>query len=409
MVGFTERERYRVLNRRKMISSQMTKCIALILSGGSGSRFGSNIPKQYHHLNGKSVLRHAIDAFIDHESVDSVRVVVRPGDEELYQSAVQNVQILPSVEGGETRQISTLNGLRSFSNTPPDIVLIHDGARPFPSKTLISEIVKNLKTKIAVVPTIPLYDTLKLISNNGLIIDTVDRSRVVRAQTPQGFRYQEIFNAHLKFLGHNYSDDATIAEKAGIEVTQVAGHEDNIKITHSKDINRAKEIIGVDKMIVRTGIGFDVHAFGQGTHIILGGIKIKFHRGLLGHSDADTLLHALTDAILGAICREDIGFHFPPTDPKWADADSAIFLKHAANMLDQLGGFITSLDSTIICENPKIAPHRDAICKNIAKILNLPKDRISVKATTTEQLGFTGREDGLAAQAIATVMLPSSL
>ncbi len=385
----------------------MPSCTALVLSGGSGSRFGSDIPKQYQILAGKSILRRAVECFLRHPQVDAVRVVVRDGDEDLYRAAIVDLPVLLPVTGGDTRQASTLNGLESLTGDPPDLVLIHDGARPFPSHALIDGVIGALETHSGAIPAIPVSDTLKRISPDRMIEDTVDRSALVRAQTPQGFRFEEILAAHRKASGREFTDDAMIAAEAGLSVIQTDGDEDNLKITTQGDIARAERILGMGGMIFRTGSGFDVHSFGPGDHVILGGVRIDHDQGLVGHSDADALLHALTDAILGAIAEGDIGTHFPPSDPQWAGADSAVFLRHAAEMVSARGGEISGLDATIICERPKIGPHRDAIRNRIAEILDLPLERISIKATTTEQLGFTGRKEGLAAQAIATVMLPS--
>lgn len=380
---------------------------ALLLAGGSGSRFGGEVPKQYQMLGGKSVLRRAADEFLGHPAIDHVRVVLRDEDLPLYRSAFANAAVLPPVAGGPTRQESARLGLESLRELSPDGVLIHDGARPFPDAALIDRAIAALDRCPAAIPALPVVDTLKRGDADGALISaTVDRSGLWRAQTPQAFRYREIVEAHDRARGQELTDDAMIAEAAGLPVALVMGSEDNIKITTRDDMTRAARFIEASVGITRIGSGFDVHAFCPGDHVMLGGIRIPHEFGLEGHSDADAALHALTDALLGAIGDGDIGSHFPPTDPKWRGADSAAFLRHAASLVADRGGLIANVDVTIICERPKIGPHRDAIRGRIADILSLDIGAVSVKATTTEGLGFTGRREGIAAQAVAAIRVP---
>lgn len=391
----------------------MTGCAALVLAGGSGSRFGGETPKQYQSLAGKAVLRHAVDAFRTHPKVDFVRVVLRPGDQAHYDTSLDDIAgepgILPPVDGGETRQDSTRLGLQSLKDLNPDMVLIHDGARPFPNGDLISRTLTALKDHPGIIPALPISDTVKRAEGKeNLITGTIDRSGLWRAQTPQAFRYRDILAAHDKARGQEMTDDAMIAEHAGLAVALVMGHEDNIKITTQEDMTRADRILGHQQVTTRVGTGFDVHAFCPGDHVVLGGVRIDHDFSLEGHSDADAALHALTDAVLGAIGDGDIGTHFPPSDPQWRDAASSAFLSHAARLVRDRGGDISNVDVTIICERPKILPHRDAMRTAIAAMLEIDETAVSIKATTTEGLGFTGRREGIAAQAIAAVRLPSA-
>lgn len=385
----------------------MTGCAALVLAGGSGSRFGGEIPKQYQMLGDRIVLRHAVDAFLAHPSVDQVRVVLRPEDRPLYDDAFTDIPILSPTIGGATRQESTCLGLESLRELAPDHVLIHDGARPFPDSGIIDRTLGALKGHPGAIPALPVNDTLKRASADGeTISDTVDRSGLWRAQTPQGFRFQDILAAHDKARGNEMTDDAMIAEKAGLPVALVTGSEDNIKITTPEDMDRVTLLLSGRQAVSRIGFGFDVHAFCAGDHVMLCGVRIPHDHALEGHSDADAGLHALTDALLGAIGDGDIGAHFPPSDPKWRDADSADFLKHAGKLIADRNGAIANVDVTLICESPKIGPHRDNMRQRIADILSIHVSAVSVKATTTEGLGFTGRREGIAAQAVASVMLP---
>ncbi|TVR83607.1 MAG: bifunctional 2-C-methyl-D-erythritol 4-phosphate cytidylyltransferase/2-C-methyl-D-erythritol 2,4-cyclodiphosphate synthase [Rhodospirillales bacterium] len=387
----------------------MTGVVALIVAGGRGERFGSGVPKQYQLLSGVPMLRRAVEPFVRHPGVDRVRVVYRAADHDLYASAMAGLDLDPPVAGGDSRQESARLGLESLAPDPPGSVLIHDAARPCCPSDLIDRALEALKTAPAAVPAVPVQDTLKREAPDrpGVVAATVDRAGLYRAQTPQAFRFEAILAAHRQFAGEACTDDAAVAERAGLAVVLVPGDEANIKITTPADIRQAERGAAVAATETRTGIGFDVHRFGPGNHVMLGGIAIPHIAGLIGHSDADVALHAATDAILGAMAAGDIGSHFPPSDPRWRGAPSAHFLRHAAGLVARAGGEILHLDITIICERPKIGPYRPAMTVCIADILGLDPRRVSVKATTTERLGFTGRSEGIAAQAAATVRLPA--
>ena len=387
----------------------MTGCVVLILSGGSGARFDSKIPKQYFKLGEKTIIRHAIDAFLEHPGIDKIRVVRRPQDKHLYEESVTGISILEPADGGKTRQDSVRLGLESLKDIKPKWVLIHDAARPFPNKSLISRTLSGLNKNPAVVPVLPLLDTIKELEDDRKTIKkTLDRNKLWRTQTPQGFHYKAILSAHRKTAQEEMTDDAAIFEMAGVPVTVVDGHNENIKITTQEDIQQAIKMLNFSDSVTRVGTGFDVHRFGPGNHVILCGIKIDHECGLEGHSDADVPMHALTDAILGAIAAGDIGSHFPPTDERWRDAASDQFLKYATKLVRDLKGKILNVDITIICESPKISAHREAMRKRISEIIEIPTSSVSVKGTTTEQLGFTGRGEGIVAQAITSILLPAS-
>ncbi|MCG8493067.1 MAG: bifunctional 2-C-methyl-D-erythritol 4-phosphate cytidylyltransferase/2-C-methyl-D-erythritol 2,4-cyclodiphosphate synthase [Sneathiellales bacterium] len=377
--------------------------IALIVAAGSGSRTGLDYPKQYFRMGEKTVLEHVIDAFLTHEAIDQILVLINPADTELYEKAVKDRDLLPWQAGGNTRQQSVLNGLKALTDLEPDYVLIHDAARPFVSTDLINRCLDALKNgKNAILPALPIVDTLKSVEGPS-VTGTINREHVVAAQTPQCFSYPQILKAHLDFQDQDVTDDIALAELAGLNVDHILGDPLNIKITTENDIKNMSQKSLTD---IRTGLGFDVHAFEAGRPLWLGGVQIPYELGLKGHSDADVALHALTDAILGAIGDGDIGTHFPPTDKKWKGASSDQFLAHAASLVQKRRGKISNVDLTIICEAPKISPYRDNIRSTIADILSIEENRVSIKGTTTEKLGFTGRQEGIAAQAIATVRLP---
>lgn len=385
----------------------MARCAVLILAGGSGSRVGSDIPKQYLRLSGVPVIRRTVNAFLAHPSIDTVQVVIGSNDSEMYRRALSGAALPAPVTGGASRQESGLRGLEALEGAAPDFVLIHDAARPFVDTATIDRVIAALGDHVAVLPAVPVVDTVKRGAGIPPIVDTtVDRRDLWRAQTPQGFRFAEILEAHRNAIGQELTDDTAIAEHAGIKVALVTGSDDNFKITTREDLDRAERICGAMAGETRIGTGFDVHAFGTGDHVILCGVKIDHGQALEGHSDADVALHAITDALLGAIAEGDIGSHFPPSDPQWRGAASRVFLKHAADLIAARGGSIGNIDLTIICEAPKVGPHRDAMRTSLADMLAIDRDRISVKATTTEKLGFTGRGEGIAAQAAITVRLP---
>ncbi|HTU11094.1 MAG TPA: bifunctional 2-C-methyl-D-erythritol 4-phosphate cytidylyltransferase/2-C-methyl-D-erythritol 2,4-cyclodiphosphate synthase [Allosphingosinicella sp.] len=372
----------------------MGRTVALIVAAGSGSRAGGDLPKQYRIVAGKALLAHAID-HLRHPKIDGVQVVIGPGQEVLYAEAVGDRALPSTVIGGATRRQSVANGLAAIDDA--GAVLIHDAARPFLSGAVIDRLLDALETHDGAIPVLPVVDTL-----TTRVGDAVDREALVRVQTPQAFRLDAIRAAHAAWTGGEPTDDAQVARAAGLHVATVAGDPALEKLTYEADFARADAA----RLTPRTGSGFDVHAFGPGDHVWLGGVRIPHGRGLRGHSDADVALHALTDALLGAIAAGDIGDHFPPSDPQWKGASSSLFLDHARGLVEAGGGRIVHADVTIICEAPKVGPHREAMRQTIAALLRLPVTRISVKATTTERLGFTGRGEGIAAQAVATIMLP---
>ncbi|MBB3264253.1 2-C-methyl-D-erythritol 4-phosphate cytidylyltransferase/2-C-methyl-D-erythritol 2,4-cyclodiphosphate synthase [Azospirillum sp. OGB3] len=387
----------------------MSSCIALIVAAGSGQRFGAEQPKQYLDLAGQPVLRRTVEAFRRHPKVSAVRVVINPVFRDLYDAAVAGLDLPEPVAGGASRQDSVRNGLEALADSAPDLVLIHDAARPLIDADTIDRVIAALATHPAALAAVPVADTLKRGNGDpggGLVAGTVDRSGLWRAQTPQGFRFPDILAAHRAAAGLELTDDAAVAERAGLPVALVPAREENFKVTTPDDLTRAARALDSALSDIRTGSGFDVHRFAEGDHVTLCGVRVPHTHRLDGHSDADVGLHALTDAILGALCAGDIGSHFPPSDPQWRGADSALFLKHAAELVTARGGRIAHVDVTIICERPKVGPHREAMTTRVAEILGMPVDRVSVKATTTERLGFTGRGEGIAAQAMATVRLP---
>lgn len=377
--------------------------VALVVAAGRGQRLGSSTPKQYLPLAGEPLLRYSLAAFASHPSIAAVAAVIAPEDRALYDRAADGLTLLPPVMGGATRQESVRNGLEALSQRDPERILIHDAARPFIDHDTIGRVLDALDSAAAAIAAVPVADTLKR-GENGRVAGTVERNGLWRAQTPQGFHYRAILEAHRRFSQSEATDDAMLAEKAGMAVALVMGSEENFKVTTSDDLRRAERFASAGEM--RTGLGFDAHRFSPGDHLWLCGIKIPFDRTLSGHSDADVGLHAATDALLGAIGAGDIGVHFPPSDDKWRGAPSHKFLRFAADKIAEQGGSILNLDVTLICEQPRIGPHRDAMVSRIAEILGVPAARVSVKATTTEGMGFTGRGDGIAAQAVAAVRLP---
>jgi len=383
----------------------MTSCIALIVAAGSGARFGADLPKQYLPLAGKAVLRRSVEAFLRHPLVTGVRVVINPDHRALYDAALAGLGLSEPVAGGATRQASVLNGLEALRDQGPELVLVHDGARPLVDAATITRVVEALAGAPAAIAATPLADTLKR-GRDGLVAATVDRSLLWRARTPQGFRYRDILAAHRSVAGMDLTDDAAVAEEVGLDVRLVPSNPDNLKVTHADDLRRAERLIMMELGDVRVGQGFDVHRFTDGDHVMLCGVRVPHDAALEGHSDADVGLHALTDAILGALSAGDIGKHFPPTDPKWRGADSGMFLRHAAGLVRERGGVIAHVDVTLVCERPKVGPHRDAMAARMAELLEIDVSRVSVKATTTEGLGFTGRREGIAAQAACTLRLP---
>ena len=383
-------------------NSAPSPVIALIVAGGRGSRAGEGLPKQYRLLGGMPVLRRTVLAFLGHPRVGAVRVVIHEDDRTLYDAAVAGLKLDEPIRGGGTRQESVAKGLAALGQNHT-IVLIHDAARALVPASVIDRCLDALGDgAAAVVPALHVVDSLR--RGSTALTEEVDRAGLLRVQTPQCFDLKAIRGLHEALAGNEFTDDAALAMQGGIEVAIVEGDEINLKLTTPEDFARAEALLGARRS-TRTGSGFDVHAFEVGDGVWVGGIRIPHSRALKGHSDADVGLHALTDALLGAIAAGDIGDHFPPSDPQWRGAPSSLFLQHARHLVEQRGGRIEHVDVTIICEAPKIGPHREAIRARIGELLRLDLTRISVKATTTERLGFTGRGEGIAAQAIATVSM----
>ena len=392
------------------------KCHVLIVAAGRGTRAmgrPGDLPKQYRRIGERAVIAHTIARFLKHPRISGVTAVIHHDDRaQLADATAEFAGRIAVVTGGKTRQVSVRNGLLSLAGDPPDIVLIHDGVRPFVSGALIDRTIAALDQHEAVLAATPVTDTLKSTASDGRIEATVPRERLWAAQTPQGFRFPMIFSAHNAAAADgrdDFTDDAAVAEWFGTPVYVVEGDRGNVKLTTIEDIEMAdRHLQSAERRLeTRVGSGFDVHAFAAGDHVVLGGVRIDHGQALAGHSDADVALHAATDAVLGAIGAGDIGGHFPPSDPQWKGAASDRFLDHSCTLLRSCGGRLVHLDLTIICEAPKIGPHREAIRAAIAAICRVDPGRISVKATTTERLGFTGRKEGIAAMATATVKLPA--
>ncbi|MDE3114645.1 MAG: bifunctional 2-C-methyl-D-erythritol 4-phosphate cytidylyltransferase/2-C-methyl-D-erythritol 2,4-cyclodiphosphate synthase [Pseudomonadota bacterium] len=380
----------------------MSKIAILIVSGGKGERLGGGIPKQYRLLAGEPILRRTVRVFRGWP----VQVVIGAGHEADYAAATVGLALPAPVTGGATRQESVRNGLEALAADSPNFVLIHDAARPLVTSALSERVIAALEAGAdAAIPLLPVADTLRRENADGTWT-AVSRDHVFRAQTPQGFRFTAILKAHRDFAAYDVTDDMALAERAGLRIVRVAGEETNMKITTGDDMAHAERLLA-GAAEYRTGTGLDAHRFKEGDHVWLCGVKVPHDHGLEGHSDADAGLHALTDAILGAIGAGDIGQHFPPSDERWRGAASDKFLAHAASLVAEAGGTIIHCDVTLICERPKIGPHREAMRARIAQILGLDIGRVSVKATTTEGMGFTGRREGLAAQAAATVRMPA--
>jgi 2-C-methyl-D-erythritol 4-phosphate cytidylyltransferase / 2-C-methyl-D-erythritol 2,4-cyclodiphosphate synthase len=387
----------------------------IVVAAGRGSRAGGGIPKQYRNLAGRPLLAHTLDALMRAAPGAKVLPVIHRDDLDLYRTSAIDFEANPHlarpVFGGATRQASARLGLEALAGPQswPKIILIHDAARLFVSDTLVDRAIIAAGTYGAAIPGVPLSDTIKEIDAEGFVSATLPRPRLRAVQTPQAFRFDLILAAHRNAAAMGASDltdDAAVAEWAGHRIHVFAGEDTNMKVTTTKDLSVAEARLLRDLADIRTGQGYDVHAFGPGDHVWLGGLKIAHDHGLVGHSDADVLSHAITDALLGALADGDIGSHFPPSDPQWRGAASRIFLAAAAAKVRSRGGAISHIDATVVCERPKLGPHRDAIRASIAKIVDIPFDRVAVKATTSEGLGFTGREEGIASLAIATIRLP---
>lgn len=396
--------------------SRPAKSLAVIVvAAGKGERAGASgdlSPKQYRMVGGQPVAQRTIAAFLALDCVTHVVPVINEEHEALFASlSLSDPRLLPPVHGGATRQASVLEGLKALAPLRPDRVLIQDAARPLVRPDLIERVAAALDNHDGALPTLPVTDTIKRSLDAETVTTTEDRRQLFAAQTPQGFRFGQIFSAHMRAASvrRDFTDDAEIAEWGELRVAMVQGDRDNIKITHPEDFERAERILGGDKkMQTRIGTGYDVHPFEPGDAVWLCGVKIPHHAKLKGHSDADVALHALTDAILGAIGEGDIGVHFPPSDERWRGAASTLFLRHAGDLVNGRGGRIVNLDVTIVAEAPRIAAHAPEMCAVIARTLGIPARRVAVKATTNEKLGFIGREEGIVAMASASIEMPEN-
>jgi 2-C-methyl-D-erythritol 4-phosphate cytidylyltransferase/2-C-methyl-D-erythritol 2,4-cyclodiphosphate synthase len=383
---------------------------AVVVAAGRGVRTGGIAPKQYRQVRGAPVIRHALSLFIDHPEIGLVQPVIHRDDAASFAEATAGLNLCAAAFGGATRQISVRSGLEAIEKERPQIVLVHDAARPFASPALISRAIAA-GAGGAAIPGLALTDTIKKVDADGRVVDTLDRGRLRAVQTPQAFLYDGLLAAHRRaFIAgrDDFTDDAALAEWAGITVTVFEGEAGNMKLTTDEDFMRIAAADWAALADVRTATGYDVHSFVDGDHVWLGGVRIPFSRSLSGHSDADVPLHALVDAILGALADGDIGAHFPPTDPRWRGTPSDRFLTFAVDRVRQRGGRIAHLDVTIVCEEPRIGPHRDAMRARIAEIAGVGLDRVAVKATTNEKLGCIGRGEGIAAMATATIRLPAT-
>ena len=397
--------------------TDFTDVAIIALAAGTGTRAGAGPPKQYRLLAGRPILPRTLEALADGAPGACILPVIDAGARTLFDESIRDLApqarlaLLPPATGGATRQASARLGLEAIQtlNIEAKIVLIHDTARPFASIKLIQDCIESARASGAAIPGLAVLDTIKQTDANLAVVATPERATLRAVQTPQGFSFLAILDAHRRAHAagvENLTDDAAVAEWAGLTVHIFDGDARNMKITTMEDFARAGEQVLASLPDIRTGQGFDVHAFREGDHVWLGGVRVPHDRALEGHSDADVLMHAITDAIYGALADGDIGYWFPPSDPQWKGAASEVFLRHAAELVRARGGLIAHIDATVICEAPKVGPHRDSIRAWLAEILGLPAGRVAVKATTTERLGFTGRREGIAAMATATVRLP---
>jgi 2-C-methyl-D-erythritol 4-phosphate cytidylyltransferase/2-C-methyl-D-erythritol 2,4-cyclodiphosphate synthase len=382
---------------------------AVVVAAGRGFRAGGEGPKQYREIGGEPVIRSSLKGLAGHPGIAMVQPVIHPDDTALFRAAAAGLDVLEPVFGGATRQASVRAGLEQLRPRRPDLVLVHDAARPFVSGALISRGIAAASACGAAIPALAIADTVKTVDPSGAVTGTIERAQLRLVQTPQAFAFATLLEAHQRARAagrEDFTDDAALAEWAGIKVSTFEGEAANVKLTTADDFARA----GVAELAaltdVRTGFGYDVHAFGAGDHVTLGGVRIAHMQGLSGHSDADVVLHALVDAILGALADGDIGVHFPPSDPQWRGASSDRFLAFAIERVRARKGRIAHLDVNVVCEAPRIGPHRDAMRMRIAEIAGIDPTRVAVKATTSEKLGFIGRSEGMAAFATATVRLP---
>ena len=389
----------------------MARIAVIIVAAGRGHRFGGDMPKQYLEVHQQPLVRHAVQVFLDHPAIDFILPVIHPDDADILANALDGLDYLEPVAGGAARQDSVRNGLEALASSAPDYVLVHDAARPMVAPALIDRVIEALQDTPGVIPGIAVVDTLKRADDDGIITDTVSRDGLWRAQTPQGFKYADLLAAHRSVIGQELTDDAAVMEASGHRIAVVLGDENNIKVTTPDDLMRMEEIMSDDSAqakpvrspLFRIGSGYDVHKLGPGDHVTLCGVEIASERALIGHSDADVALHAVTDAVFGAIADGDIGSHFPPTNSQWRGASSDQFLAYACERMRERGFELSNIDLTIVCEKPKIGPYRDAMRARLAEIAQIDLSCVSVKATTTERLGFTGRGEGIAAEAVIII------
>ena len=388
---------------------------AVIVAGGRGERAGGGAPKQYRNIAGEPMIRPTLRAFLQHAGIGLVQPVIGNADAEAFRAATADMKTdmktLAPVPGGATRQASVRAGLEALAARSPALVLIHDAARPFLTSDLIDRAIAAGKATGAAVPGIAVADTVKQIDAASMVTETLDRNLLRIVQTPQVFGFDLILQAHRRAAAaglDSFTDDAALAEWAGQRVSVFEGESGNVKVTTNEDFARAELAHLAVLGDVRTGNGFDVHAFADGDHVMLGGVRIPHSHGVTGHSDADVALHALVDTILGALADGDIGSHFPPSDQQWKGASSDRFLAFACERVRARKGIIANLDVTVVCEAPRVSPHRDAMRARIAEIAGIAADRVAIKATTSEKMGFTGRSEGIVAIATATIRLPWS-
>jgi 2-C-methyl-D-erythritol 4-phosphate cytidylyltransferase/2-C-methyl-D-erythritol 2,4-cyclodiphosphate synthase len=382
---------------------------AVVVAAGRGYRAGGEGPKQYREIGGEPVIRASLKGLAGHAGIAMVQPVIHPDDIDLFRAAAVGLDVLDPVFGGATRQASVRAGLEALSPRRPDLVLVHDAARPFASAALIARGIAAAGASGAAIPAVAVADTVKTVDASGVVTGTLERGQLRLVQTPQAFAFATLLAAHERARAagrEDFTDDSALVEWAGIKVSTFEGEAANVKLTTADDFVRVGTAALAALADLRTGSGYDVHAFGPGDHVTLGGVRIAHSQGLSGHSDADVVLHALVDAILGALADGDIGVHFPPSDPQWRGASSDRFLAFAIERLRARKGRIAHLDVNVICEAPRIGPHRDAMRQRIAEIAGIDIGRVAVKATTSEKLGFIGRSEGMAAFATATVRLP---
>jgi 2-C-methyl-D-erythritol 4-phosphate cytidylyltransferase/2-C-methyl-D-erythritol 2,4-cyclodiphosphate synthase len=382
---------------------------AVVVAGGRGLRAGGDGPKQYRELAGQPAIRPSLALLAEHREISVVQPVIHPDDVGLYAAASAGLNLLPPVLGGATRQASVRAGLEALEARRPEFVLVHDAARPFASPALVERAIAAARKAGAAIPAIPVADTVKTVDTAGIVTGTLARDGLRIVQTPQAFKFDTLMAAHRRAQAasrDDFTDDAALAEWAGLKVATFEGEVANVKLTTAEDFQRAEAAHLAELSDVRTGFGFDVHQFAAGDHVMLGGVRIPHEQSVTGHSDADVVLHALVDAILGALADGDIGVHFPPSDPQWRGASSDRFLTFAVERVKARGGRIAHVDITVVCEAPRIGPHRDAMRARIAEIAGIVSARVAVKATTSERMGFTGRGEGIVAFANATVRLP---